>query len=137
MSASNMKKDQGQQTIERGKEAAATVTERIKEAGSQVGQVVSNVGSNIGHTADSATESLGSGMQSLGEKVRDKGPESGIFGKATEKVASALEEGGKYLQEEKLSGMFEDLTNMIRRNPLPALLVGVGLGFLLARTLRS
>ena len=29
--------------------------------------------------------------------------------------------------------MAEDLTDLIRRNPIPALLVGVGLGFLLAR----
>jgi F0F1-type ATP synthase assembly protein I len=29
------------------------------------------------------------------------------------------------------------MTEMIRRNPIPAVLVGVGLGFLIGRTLRS
>jgi hypothetical protein len=29
------------------------------------------------------------------------------------------------------------VTQMIRRNPIPAVLIGVGLGFLLGRTLRS
>jgi hypothetical protein len=29
--------------------------------------------------------------------------------------------------------MGEDLTNLIRRNPLPAVLVGIGIGYLLAR----
>jgi hypothetical protein len=29
------------------------------------------------------------------------------------------------------------VTEMIKRNPIPAVLVGVGLGFLLGRTLRS
>ena len=31
----------------------------------------------------------------------------------------------------------DDLTNLIRRNPIPALLLGVGVGFLLARAIRS
>jgi len=33
--------------------------------------------------------------------------------------------------------MGDDITNMIRRNPIPALLVGIGIGFLLARATRS
>jgi len=76
-------------------------------------------------------------MESLGEKVREKGPDHGILGKATGAVAGALETGGKYLEDKKISGMAEDLTDLIKRNPIPALLIGVGLGFLLARTLRS
>jgi len=76
-------------------------------------------------------------MESLGETVRSKGPESGFLGKATGAVAGALESGGKYLEDKKISGMADDLTDMIKRNPIPALLIGVGLGFLLARTFRS
>ena len=37
----------------------------------------------------------------------------------------------------RLSGIGEDLTGMIRRNPVPALLIGIGLGFLIARATRS
>jgi uncharacterized membrane-anchored protein YhcB (DUF1043 family) len=33
--------------------------------------------------------------------------------------------------------MTDDLTNLIRRNPIPALFVGIGIGFLLARVTRS
>ena len=29
------------------------------------------------------------------------------------------------------------MTNMIRRNPIPAVLIGIGIGFLLARATRS
>jgi len=76
-------------------------------------------------------------MQNLGEKVRDRAPDSGFLGTAADKVAGGLESAGKYLEDKNLSGMAEDLTGMIRRNPIPALLIGVGLGFLLARTLRS
>jgi hypothetical protein len=52
-------------------------------------------------------------------------------------VAGALESSGRYLEEQGLSGIGEDLTNLIRRNPLPAILLGIGLGFLLARATTS
>jgi ElaB/YqjD/DUF883 family membrane-anchored ribosome-binding protein len=32
--------------------------------------------------------------------------------------------------------MAEDITEMIRRNPIPAMLVGVGIGFLLGKLFR-
>lgn len=137
---------------ERATEAAGTAVDKAKEAaghageaisgaasavGQKVGEVASAVGQRAGEVAASATSSVGSGMQSLGETVREKGPESGMLGRATESVAGALEEGGKYLEEKNFSDMAEDITNLIRRNPLPALLVGVGVGFLLAKALRS
>jgi hypothetical protein len=33
--------------------------------------------------------------------------------------------------------MADDLSGVIRRNPIPALLIGIGIGFLLARSTRS
>jgi hypothetical protein len=33
--------------------------------------------------------------------------------------------------------MAEDLTDLIKRNPIPAVLIGVGIGFLLAQLTRS
>lgn len=46
--------------------------------------------------------------------------------------------GGRSLQEEGLSRVAENVTNMIRRNPVPAVLVGLGVGLLLAKiTIRS
>jgi hypothetical protein len=60
------------------------------------------------------------------------------LGTASESVADRLESGGRYIREEGLSGITEDLTEMVRRNPVPALLCGVALGFMLARlTTRS
>jgi hypothetical protein len=144
---------------DRAKEAAGSAADKMKDAASHVGQAVSgaasavgnkasevastvghkaaDIASTVGHKAEDATAATGRGMEHLGQTIRDKGPESGFLGKATETVAGALESGGKYLEEKKLSGMADDFTDLIRRNPIPALLIGVGLGFLLARTLRS
>jgi hypothetical protein len=86
-----------------------------------------------GQAAESATERMGQGMQNLGQTVRERGPTSGVLGSATQTVADTLEQGGRHVQQEGLSGMAEDLTKLIKNNPIPALLVGIGLGFLLAR----
>ena len=51
--------------------------------------------------------------------------------------ARTPEELDAHLEEQGLSGMAEDLTGLIRRNPIPAMLIGIGLGYLLARMTRS
>jgi hypothetical protein len=33
--------------------------------------------------------------------------------------------------------MMEDVTGLIKRNPIPAVLIGLGIGFMLGRMLRS
>jgi hypothetical protein len=56
-----------------------------------------------------------------------------MLGSAASGVASALDRTGDYIREQGLSGMANDFTNLIRRNPIPALLIGVAVGFLFAR----
>jgi hypothetical protein len=133
----NQAREAASSAVEKAKDTASGLMDKARDAASNVGQAASNMASTVGQKAESATASVGGGMRSLGETVREKGPESGFLGSATKSVAGALENTGSYLEEKNLSGMADDLTNLIRRNPIPALLIGVGLGFLLARTMRS
>jgi hypothetical protein len=93
--------------------------------------------STVGRSAEDATHAVGRGMESLADTVRQNLPREGVIGSAASTVASSLETGGRYLEKEGLQGMADDLTGLIRRNPIPALLVGIGLGFFLARLTRS
>lgn len=52
---------------------------------------------------------------------------------ATGAVGGALESTGHYLKEDGLHHIAEDVSNIIRRNPGPALLAGIGLGYLIAQ----
>jgi hypothetical protein len=122
---------------EKARDVASSVTDKAKDVASSVTHKAGDLGGAAGEKADAAAASLGGTMQSLAGTIREKVPQEGLLGSAAGTVAGGLESGGRYLQEEGLSGMVDDLTELIRRNPIPALLVGIGLGFLLARMTRS
>lgn len=103
---------------------------------SKAGEKTKGTASFLEEKAEQATEAVGAGMESLGETIREHMPEGGVLSNAGEAVASKLEAGGHYLEEKGLKGIGEDITKMIRRNPVPALLLGMGVGFLVARMMR-
>src|SRR5207249_480899 len=122
----------------KAKETASSLTQKAGDAASYVGKRAEDAASFVGKKAEDATSSVGCGMKSLADTIREKGPEGGTLGAAGNAVADTLESSGRYLQEHGLSGIGEDMANLIKRNPIPALLVGIGLGFLIARaTTRS
>jgi len=127
-------KDAATGVADKARDVASNVVDRAKDAASTAADTARDWASNAGKTAEGALGSVGSGMASLAGTVRESLPHEGVIGDASEYVAGALETGGKYLQQEGFSGMAEDLTAMIRRNPIPALLVGIGLGYLIARS---
>jgi len=137
----NKAKDQATQAVDKGREAASHAGEAVSHAASAVGQAVgqkaSEVGNAIGQKAEDATAAVGSGMQHLADKVRDNAPQQGVLGTASRSVAGAIDDAGKYVEDKNLSGMMDDMTGLIKRNPIPALLIGVGVGFLIGRVLSS
>jgi hypothetical protein len=121
--------------VDKARSVAAAVGEKARDAASSVASTAGDIAGNVGDKAESATAAVGSGMKSLAGTIRDKSPHSGLVGSAASSVADTLESGGRYLQEHGLSGMGHDFTNLIRRNPLPAVLLSIGFGFLIARAL--
>jgi len=130
-------KDAGSALVDKAKDVASQAGDKMKQGAAAVGDAVSSAASNAGKTAEKWTASAGVGIKHLGETIEEKGPRDGMLGSATRAVASTLEDTGKYIEEEGLSGMMDDVTNVVRRHPLPAVLVGIGIGFLIGRTLGS
>ena len=125
------------QTLDKARDIASQGVEKAKEAASSVGEMVGNAASAVGRKADDFTSSAGTGIKQFGDTIREHTPKEGMLGEASKTVANTTKQVGRYLEEEGLSGMFEDMTNLIKRNPIPAILVGVGLGVLIGRVLRS
>jgi len=123
----------GQDAAHKAQDLAHEAAQRARDIGSSVADAGRSAVNAATKTADSAAARAGDSLDSLGNRVREYGPSGGMLGQATEGVASSLERGGDYLREEGLTGMASDVTEMIKRNPIPALLCGIGIGFILAR----
>jgi hypothetical protein len=124
--AAGMAQKIGEDTKKTAESMAGNVMDKAKEAGSFISE-----------KADQATGAVGSSMESLGHSLRERAPHGGMVGAAGEAVASRLEQGGRYLEEHGVGDMAGEISTMIRRNPLPAVLIGIGVGFFLARLTRS
>jgi hypothetical protein len=101
---------------EKAREVAGKIGEAAAGAVETATRMAGDAAAFIGRKADSATSAVGTGMKS---------------------VAGTIESGGRYLEEHSLREIGSDFTDLIRRNPIPSLLIAVGLGFLLARAIRG
>lgn len=133
----NKAQDLGAAAYGQAKDTASHLADKAKDAASTVGQKASDAASYVGHRADDATSSAGGGLKSLAGQVRQNAPREGMLGSAAGSIANALDHTGQYLEDQGLSGVAEDFTGLIRRNPIPALLIGVAVGFLLAKATSS
>lgn len=106
----------------------------IRDAATALGHGAEDMACNLTNKADEAAAAAGRKIESVAEQLRSHAPEKGIVGTASHKLADSLEYSGMYLKDEGLSGMTEDVTKLVRSNPITSLMVGVGLGFLLARS---
>jgi hypothetical protein len=122
---------------DRAKDGVSSLGEKAKDTASSVAQTAEDAAAYVGRQAEDATTAVGGGLKSLGNTIRAHTPHDGIVGEASSAVANTLESTGRYLQEEGLKGMAEEVTNLVRRNPVPALLVAFGAGFLIARATTS
>jgi phage-related minor tail protein len=133
----NKVSDKAGQVAEKAGDVAHKVADKASQFASAAGDKASQYASAAGDKANSAVESVGSSMKGFAGTVRENLPNKGMLGDASESVAGALESGGRYLEEKGLSGIGSDVTDLIKRNPVPAVLLALGLGYLIARSTRS
>jgi vacuolar-type H+-ATPase subunit H len=116
---------------------ARRAADEAKNFAGSAAEKASDAASYLGQKAGDASRSLGTGMESLSETIRNSGPREGMLASASAAVADSLESSGRYLEEHDLSDIGSEITNVIRNNPIPSVLIAVGIGFLLARATRS
>lgn len=126
-------KDTASKAGDMAHDLASRTGDAVKEAASTVATKTSDAASFVVHKADDASAAVGHNVKNLAETIREKGPHDGLMGRADAAVAASLEACGSEL-EHGVSGMANDLTETIKRHPVPAVLIGIGLGFLIART---
>jgi len=128
--------DQAQSTIDTVRDKAQDVAGKAQDVASDVKDRATQVGSQVADKADAATTTVGEKMTDAAQALRQNAPDSGPLAGAADTAADTLQRAGSYLQEQDLADMRADLENLIRRHPVESLLVGFGLGYLLARSMR-
>jgi len=123
--------------VNTAKDMAGNAVDKAKDVAFAAAGKAGEAASFLGDKAQQATSAVGGGMQSLAGTIREHTPDKGMVGNASNAVAETLESGGRYLQEHGLQGIADDTTALIRRNPIPAVLIGLGIGYLIARATRS
>jgi uncharacterized protein YjbJ (UPF0337 family) len=120
-------------------QAEQEVERRLQEYGDKTGGVVATMsvkarelGATAAKRANQAAPVIGEKMKSLASVIRGKAPHEGKIGTTATKVAGGLESASNYLQEKKFDHLGEDVRGLVRRYPLRSLLIGLGLGFLVA-----
>jgi hypothetical protein len=118
---------------EAAREAGRGVVGQAQQAASTAYQKASDTVSAAGKRADSALSAAASGMHSIADTIREKASSEGMTGAASRAVSESIDSGARYLENEGISGIGRDLTDLIRRNPFPAVIAGLCLGYWLGR----
>jgi len=130
-------RDKVQEMAGAARQTAQEAGHRAQEAASNVANQARDVASRAGQQADNAMSSVGESISSLAGTIRENAPQEGMIGNAAGAVADRLQSSGLYLQEHGLGDITDDLGSVIRRYPLPAVGLALGLGFLLGMGMAS
>jgi hypothetical protein len=109
----------------------------VKDAAKSAQQTAGNLVSQASDQAEHAATAVAGGMRTLAGSIREHSPSQGMLHSAADSVAGTLESGGRYLEEEGLRGMVDDMAGMVRRNPVACMCVCIGVGFVLGRMMTS
>jgi uncharacterized protein YjbJ (UPF0337 family) len=105
--------------------AQQEVDRRLQEYGEQTAGVAATVTTAAQDVASSVAETAGTAAGKAQEMV----------GAAATAVTDTVAGAGTYLQDKGMQALPADLNGLIRRYPVPAVLIGLGIGLLVGRSL--
>jgi ElaB/YqjD/DUF883 family membrane-anchored ribosome-binding protein len=129
-------KDRIKSGIDIAADRAKTVTDRFADAGNGVRQEGQNVADRVKDGAQHLIDRAGDLSSQAREKVQEWAGEAGDAAKqAGEKVHKWADDAYE-VAADKVSDFGKEATALIRNHPIPAVLIGLGIGILLGRTTR-
>jgi uncharacterized protein YjbJ (UPF0337 family) len=123
--------------------AEREVEMRLKEFADKSGGTFANItakvqdlGSSAANKANEAATVVGEKFGSMASVLRENAPQEGVVANAATAVVEGLESASSYVKEKKFDHLAKDVTALVHTYPVQSLLIGVGLGYLLARRTR-
>ena len=130
--ASSAARGMGQQA----QNAAANLTQKAKEVTSTAAAKAEDVAHKAEHQTDSALSAVGEKMSSLASSIRSNAPQEGMVGSAASTVADKLDTSGRYLRASGVRRITDDLAEVVRRHPIPAVITVFSVGLVIGMAAR-
>ncbi|NJN18789.1 MAG: YtxH domain-containing protein [Oscillochloris sp.] len=132
----NETRDRAGQKADEMKDRAGQKIDEMKDRAGEMRDRASEKGREANDRADSAMTNAGDRMHGLAETLRQRAPE-GQAGNMAHDAARMLERSGTYLQRSNPQTVRSDLEQVIRDHPMESLAFGLGLGFILSKSMKS
>jgi len=130
-------RDRFENTAGKAKGMAERVGDQAKSAGQAVSERVKDTTSGVVGAVKEKAQDVAAGASELAAKAKDRAQDWASNVGDTARQAKDQAQELASAAYERVGDWGEDVTVLIRRYPLQALLVGVGVGFLLGQALRS
>ncbi len=115
-------------------ESGDTVAEQVTATATQWKEKVSDLSRTAVNKIDGSRESAADGLDSAASALQGKAEKvTGMAQTTAEKLNSAAD----YLRQHNVKNMMSDVEELVRKNPGPALVAAVVIGFLTARAFSS
>lgn len=104
-----------------------TTNEKMNEMRESADSLAHQAGDRARHTVEAARRSATQAAERANEMAAE----------AQARARQAAEQVGDYFSEHNVRGVIDEATSLIRRHPIPAVLIGIGIGAVLAVCMRS
>jgi ElaB/YqjD/DUF883 family membrane-anchored ribosome-binding protein len=121
--------------VQKAEGVASDVSNKAQDWAGNVADKAQETASAVVHKTDDGIAAVGHQMNALGGKVRESAPHNGTIGSAAKLVADELEAGGHYLEGHGIEAIGKDITDVVRKHPIPSVLIGFGIGCLIGMAL--
>ncbi|GKS62754.1 hypothetical protein YTPLAS72_00580 [Nitrospira sp.] len=128
------KTDSLENTTEQMGRKAEDAAQRAGEKARQVSDDISEMAQRGGEKARHLAERVGDEIADASGKIQDKLRETGKgVGEVVNTVSEKVRSSAQYLEDSSVEDVVEDVAVLVKRYPIHAVLLGVGIGFLLGR----
>ena len=111
---------------------ADSVTDQVANAATQWKEKVSDLGKSAVNKLDGSRESAAGGLESAASALHTNAESANGMAQST---AAKLYSTADYLRGNDVKAMMKDVEELVRRNPVPAMVAAAVIGFLTARAL--
>ena len=120
--------------------AAQTAKDKLDNAAAAAKQKVSEAGRQASDQLDEKRETAADALHSTASAIHEKAenlPGGETVENLAHSAADKLETTAGYIRKHDFSAMFSDIQNVLKRNPVPSVLIAASIGFLIGRRFRE